>query len=89
MKKKVKGKTWYGSTFDSVVFVQSSPGEVLRKEIQKIMDESGFKVCVVENRGRQLKSILQRSDVEPQQCCLDGECPVCLTSPKDYVRWRV
>ena len=57
-------------------------GEVLRKEIQKIMDDSGFKVRVVEKGGRQLKSILQRSDVEPQQCCMDGECPVCLTSPK-------
>ena len=46
------------------------------------MDDSGFKVRVVEKGGRQLKSILQRSDVEPKQCCLDGECPVCITSPK-------
>ena len=82
VKKKIKGKTWYGKTFDSVMFVQSSPGEILRREIQKIMNDSGFKVRVVEKGGRQLKSILQRSDIEPQKHCFDEECPVCLTSPE-------
>ena len=49
--KKMKKITWYGSRFQSVLFVQSSPGEVLKKEVQKVIDESGFKVRVVEQGG--------------------------------------
>ena len=56
--------------------------EVLRREIQKIVDDSGFKVRVVERGGRSLKSMLQRSDVEPIMKCFDDDCPICLTAPK-------
>ena len=72
--KKMKGKNWYGSQFESVLFVQSSPGELLKKEVQKVIDASGFKVRVVERAGVPLKSLLQRSDVEPQLDCLDEQC---------------
>ena len=41
---------------------------------------------VVERAGVPLKSLLQRSDVEPQLDCLDKQCPVCLTSPKGLCR---
>ena len=87
--KKMKGKTWYGSQFESVLFVQSSPGELLKKEVQKVIDASGFKVRVVERAGVPLKSLLQRSDVEPQLDCLDEHCPVCLTAGtlQDGGRW--
>ena len=71
-----------GKRYDSVMFVQSSPNEVLRREIQKIVDDSGFKVRVVERGGRSLKSMLQRSDVEPIMKCFDDDCPICLTAPK-------
>ena len=84
--KKMKGKTWYGNQFESVLFVQSSPGELLKKEVQKVIDASGFKVRVVERAGVPLKSLLQRSDVEPQLDCLDKQCPVCLTSRKGLCR---
>ena len=71
--KKMKKITWYGSRFQSVLFVQSSPGEILKKEVQKVMDENGFKVRVVERGGRPVRSLLQRSDVDPQLDCLDSE----------------
>ena len=66
LEKKVKGRSWWGKRHKSVMFVQSSPNEILRKEIQKIVDRSGFKVKVVQRGGRTLKSMLQRSDVKPQ-----------------------
>ena len=84
--RKKKSKNWYGKQFDSVLFVQSSPGELLKKEVQRIVKENGFKVRVVEKGGRPLQSFLQRSDVDPQLDCLDGECPVCLTSPEGMCR---
>ena len=36
----VKGKTW------PVIFVQATPGEMLKKEVKKIMDDFGFSVRV-------------------------------------------
>ena len=46
--RKKKSKNWYGKQFDSVLFVQSSPGELLKKEVQRIVKDNGFKVRVVE-----------------------------------------
>ena len=86
VKKKVKGRHWFGKRFDSLLFVQSSPGEVLRKEIQKVIDSNGFRVKVVERGGRPVRSLLQKSDVEPQLDCLDDKCPVCMTAPRGLCR---
>ena len=36
IQKKVKGKSWFGKN-DTVVFVQSTPSEVLKKGIEKII----------------------------------------------------
>ena len=76
----VKEKTWHSS--DLVIFVQSTPGELLKKEVQKIVVDAGFNVRVVEKGGRTLKSKLQRSDVAPRSVCLDEDCPICLTEGK-------
>ena len=81
LKKKVKGKSWYGKC-DSVVFVQSTPGEVLRQNIEKLVAGKGFNVKVVEHGGKSLKSILQRSDVAPCLLCSDDTCPLCKTEAK-------
>ena len=70
----------------SVLFVQSSPDKLLKKEVQRIVKEHGLKVRVVEKGGRPLQSFLQRSDVDPQLDCLDSECPLCLTSPEGLCR---
>ena len=80
LKRLVSNKTWYKS--DSVVFVQSTPGELLKKEVKKIMDDAGFNVRVVEKGGRSMRSVLQRSDVSPPQTCVYGDCPICLTEGK-------
>ena len=76
----------FGKQFQSVIFVQSSPGELLKQEIQKIVNENGFNVRVVEKGGKPLRSFLQRSDIDPQLDCLDDDCPVCHTSPEGLCR---
>ena len=51
-----------------------------------MIDENGFKVRVVERGGRPVRSLLQRSDVDPQLDCLDSECPLCITGAKGLCR---
>ena len=80
IKRLIKNKTW--SKSDSVIFVQATPGELLKKEVKKIVDNAGFKVRVVEKGGRSMKRVLQRSDVCPPKLCLSDVCPICATEGK-------
>ena len=76
----VKERTW--RKIDSVIFVQATPGEILRKEVRKIVNGAGFNVKVVEKGGRNMRSVLQRSDVSPPAKCMDGDYPICMTEGK-------
>ena len=42
---------WYGTHMDSVLFVQATPGEVLRKQIQEVVKKHRLKIKVVEKGG--------------------------------------
>ena len=53
----MKGKSWFGKN-DTVVFVQSTPGEVLKKGIEKIIAAKGFDVKVVEQGGSPYYNVL-------------------------------
>ena len=81
IQKKLKAKRWAGSA-ESVVFVQSTPNEILKRSIQEVANESAFKIRVVERGGRTLKSMLQKSDIIPNKKCWDNNCPVCTTEEK-------
>ena len=61
---------------DSVLFVQATPGEVLKRQIQEVVKKHKLKIKVVEKGGRSIKSVLQRSDVEPSSSC-GLPCVVC------------
>ena len=74
-------KNWYGVTKDTVVFVQATPGEILKKEVQAVVKAHGMKVRVVESVGKSLKRSLQRSDVEPGQSC-GLPCVICESGGK-------
>ena len=63
-------------------FVQATPGEVLRKSVQREAKLSEVKVKVVEKGGTDIKSLLQHSDVQPMKSCI-GQCSV------ENVRYRV
>ena len=78
-------KSWFGKTNDSVLFVQATPGEVLRKRLQAVVKDHGMKVKVVEKGGRSLKGSLQKSDIEPLEGC-GQECVVCQTGGKNCHR---
>ena len=65
----LKQNRWWGKNYDSVLFVQATPGEVLKKAIQSICDQSGMKLKVVEKGGKTVKSVLQKSNIE-----VAGEC---------------
>ena len=66
--KKVKARTWFGNV-ETVLFVQPTPGEVLRKQLQDLANSTQFKIKVVERGGRTLKAMLQKSDVIPNKSC--------------------
>ena len=76
-----KAKRWAGGA-ESVVFVQSTPDEALKRSIQEVANESAFKIRVVERGGRTLKSMLQKSDIIPNKKYWDNNCPVCTTEEK-------
>ena len=81
IRKILKAKKWAGAA-ESVVFVQSTPDETLKKSIQEVANSSAFKIRVVERGGRTLKSIFHKSDIIPNKKCWDNNCPVCQTEEK-------
>ena len=79
--KELKKKRWYGDSL-AVLFVQPTPGSILKLEIEQIMKTSGMKVRVVERGGRTVKTLLQKSDVQPVLKCWKDDCQVCRSDPK-------
>ena len=77
--KMLKGKKWYGG-MDGVLFVQATPGSILKREVEYIMKAEGMKVRVAEKGGRQVKQMLQKSDIDGSKFCSDENCVVCTTS---------
>ena len=57
-----KIRTWYNKNgkYDSVLFVNYTEGSKLAKECQKIINNIGLKIKVVEKSGRNLKQELIR-----------------------------
>ena len=47
------------------MFVQATPKEILKKAVQSEAESIGLKIKVIEKGGRDVKSILQRSDIQP------------------------
>ena len=66
-------KGWYGDSL-SVMFVQATPGSVLKLEIDQIIKAVKTYVRAVERGGRTVKSLQQKSDVQPllKHCCHSG-----------------
>ena len=79
--KELKKKGWYGDS-SSVMFVQATPGSVLKLEIDQIMKAAKMNIRVVERGGRTVKSLLQKSDVQPLLKCWKEDCKICCSDPK-------
>ena len=80
IEKQLKKRTWFGNK-ETVLFVQSTPREQLRRQIQLEADKGGVSLRVVERGGRTLKSMLQKSEVE-KLVCEDSECVICQNEDK-------
>ena len=72
-------KDWYlkGGAHDTVMFVDTTPNESLKKKIEKDAKKNKMKVKVVEKAGRSIKSILQRRDPFDKKRCNREDCIIC------------
>ena len=55
------------------MFVQATPGSILKKEVELIMKAEGMKVSVVEKGGKNVQQLLQKSDIDPNKFCNDSD----------------
>ena len=78
-RKTVKKREWFRADgkYESVMFVQPTPGSVLKAEVQKIARRNKLKIKVVEKAGSTVKKVLQRSDPYERHCCGRAGCPMC------------
>ena len=79
---KLKKRTWYGTENKTVLFVQSTPGGILRNAVNEVVKKSGLKVKVVEKGGRKLQSLLTKSDVTGSVHCGRDDCVICRSGGK-------
>ena len=74
-----KNDAWYleGGKNETVMFVNSTPGERLKKKIERIAKKYKMKMKVVERRGRTVKSMIQKSYPFPNDKCGREDCVIC------------
>ena len=79
VRKKVKKRAWFSADgkYESIMFVQATPGSVLKTKVQKIARKNKLKIKVVEKAGSTVKRVLQRSDPYGKRKCGRMDCPVC------------
>ena len=74
-----KKRYWFGKEKLGVVFVQATPNQILKRSVEQIFSEEGFRIRVVERGGRSIKQFLQKSDIRKNKNCGFDSCPVCLS----------
>lgn len=74
-----KRSKWYsdGGKYESVMFVEPTPGAKLRKRIQQAAIRNRVRVKVVEKVGTTVKQVLQKSNPFKSVRCERGDCTVC------------
>ena len=82
VEKVLKKKTWYGKQHKAVLFVQSTPGGVLKAAVDKVVRKSGLKVKVVEKGGKKIQSLLMKSNIADMIQCGEPNCVICLSGGK-------
>ena len=79
--KRKKKSNWFrgkGGKKESVIFIPATPGSVLKKRYEKVIDQAKMEIAVVEKPGDTLKKRLQRSDPFRRKFCDKKEkCMVC------------
>ena len=79
LEKRKKKREWYTDKgrYESVMFVEATPGGILRKEIQKVVRKNKMKINVVEKAGVTVKRAIQRSNPFGMSNCQRNDCKVC------------
>lgn len=81
--KKLKKKNWYKrGGAESVMFVPCTPNEELKKMYEKEINNSGFKIKVIERSGKKIKDVLHRKDPFKNTKCNRLDCFVCNSNGK-------
>ena len=77
--KKRKRNEWYARSgkYESIMFVEATPGGELRNKVQKLAERHRVRVKVVERVSTTVKKMVQKSDPFPKGDCGRGDCEVC------------
>ena len=87
--KEQQKKTWFKKKgFEATFFVNATPNENLSKECQKVLNDVGLPIKVIEKSGKTLKSHLMKSDPFKRKVCRDETCPVCCSNTKINCKTR-
>ena len=78
-KRKGRNKDWYlkGNKYESLMVVDETPGERLKRVVEKIAKKYGIKMKVIERRGRTMKTMFQKSNPFGFVGCSERDCVVC------------
>ena len=90
VKTKAQKRDWYKADgkYDSVIFVDATPGSQLKKEVEKIVRRHRVRIRVVERVGTTLKRVLQKSYPFQRTECRRDDCVVCADGCKVDCRMR-
>ena len=77
---KKKKHNWYmkDNKSETVMVVDATPKECLKKAVEKVAKLHKLKVKVVERRGRTIKNMLQKSNPFPTRKCSKNDCVICM-----------
>ena len=81
--KQEKKKNWYKcGGAESIIFIPCTPKEQLKKEYEREIARSGFRIKVVERSGTKIKDVLHRKDPFKRNQCEREDCFVCRSGGK-------
>ena len=89
-KRKQKKIDWYkeDGKYESVMFIQPTPGSILKHRIQKLAKRNGVKVKVIEKAGLTVKKELQKSNPFGKKRCERVDCVICQHGKEGICRTR-
>ena len=74
-----RNESWYlkDKKSETVMYVNATPNERLKKKIEQLAKKRRIKVKVVERRGNTVKKLIQKSDPFSKVKCGENDCIIC------------
>ena len=75
-----RNESWYlkDKKSETVMYVNATPNERLKKKIEQLAKKRRIKVKVVERRGNTVKKLIQKSDPFSKVKCGENDCIICM-----------